>query len=409
MAATRWALRAWELDSRGPLRLPDVARDVLRHAEDSAETASLLEYWAYINFFHDDRLAGGAAADEAIRMSSRLGLQYPVGALCLRGVGRCEGGDRSGLKDLEAALEEAQRRGAELLAAQAAINLASQKCAWDGPAGATGLLRRMLERAEQRHDRSTMASLGTTLAFCLWWSGGWDEADHLIGMLMPVLEERRHELLIDIRLLAALSSLLRGRLEEAEAHALACESASQGCMRFETRGPSLLVAAVVADTAGDSPSVLRHLRACRDLEGAGRRLAEYILPLSLALRACLSAGDETLAWELAASLGDRPLDSCAKRLLRQPSPSERRPGGDRQVSGPPQGCGRPPAYHSSGDGRSCARRHCGRRAVQRPRMLQLSRRSRSSQRSEPAGGPRGGPAPGAQSVRALSSSKAKLR
>jgi hypothetical protein len=295
--------------------LPRIADDLLRRGGDSADLVPVLEYWAFICFSRDDRSRGMRAVSRAIDVSERLGLPLPVRALCLRGISRCEEGDPAGFADLEAALAQARDRGAELMAAGVVVNLADQCCAWEGPAAAIGLLRQTLARAERRHDQATAASIGAALAFDLWWSGACDEADHLLEELDPVLQERGLDLLVSVRSLASLSCLLRGRLEDAERLAASCERSSRSYTRFETRGVSLLTSGIVLGARGDGDTALAYLRACSELEGGGRQLPEYTLPLALACRTCLAAGDEGLARDLVAPLGRRALEECARVSL----------------------------------------------------------------------------------------------
>ena len=314
-ASAQRAVRSWDVDSSESLTLPQIADDLLRRGGDSADLVPVLEYSAFVCFSRDDRSSGMRAVSRAIEISERLSLPLPVRALCLRGISRCEEGDPAGFEDLEAALGEARDRGAELTAAAVVANLADQRCAYEGPAAAIGLLRQTLARAERRHDRATAASIGAALAFGLWWSGGCDEADHLLEELDPVLQERGLDLLVSVRSLASLSCLVRGRLEDAERLAASCELSSRSSTRFETRGVSLLTSGIVLGARGDGDTALAHLRACNELEGGGRQLPEYTLPLALACRTCLAAGDEGLARDLVAPLGHRALEECTRVSL----------------------------------------------------------------------------------------------
>jgi class 3 adenylate cyclase len=315
IARIRRAFHQWDLDSSEWPQLPTVAVDLLDHGEGSEDLIPLLEYWAYVCFFRDDRRAGVAAATRAIESAERLGLPRSVRGYCLRGIGRCEDGDSRGLDDIQRALEEARRQGAELMAAAVAENLADQRCAYRGPAAAIGILRQSLDRARSRHDDSTATSVQAGLAFNLWWSGKWDEADELTESLDSVLERRGLELLGAVRSLAALSRLLRGRLEEAERLAASAEQLCRRSKRFENRSASLLALAIVRGARGDLDAARALLQACDTLEGGGRMLPEYILPLSLACRTSIAAGDHELAQRLAADLGTRPLDQCARVSL----------------------------------------------------------------------------------------------
>ena len=123
------------------------------------------------------------------------------------------------------------------------------------------------------------------------------------------------EVLGFVRASSALLRLLRGRLDEAELLAEAAEAFCRPLKRFETRSVSLLALAIVRDAKGDSAGTLTPLRECVELEGGGRALPEYTLPLSWACRVAVKAGDERLALRLTDGLGPRPLDRCVRASL----------------------------------------------------------------------------------------------
>ena len=315
VARTRKAIWRWMIDSSEWPQFPEAGVDLLQSGEDSEELVALLEYWATICFYRGEQFEGEVAANRAIRMSERLDSPLPVFAQNVRGIARCEQGDLGGIEDLELALAEARRRGSELKAGSIAQNLADQLCAAKGPGASVGLLRETVKRARRRHDEHTTAEANAALALYLWWSGDWREADVYLEALLDDPGGRGSEFLAELESLAALSSLLRGSLDDAQRLSLSSELASRTGKRFWTRSRSLLVLAIVEAERGDSKSAVAHLRTCLDLEGGGRLLPEYMLLLPSAGRVCLESGARRLAERLASRLGTRPLDTCVRGSL----------------------------------------------------------------------------------------------
>ncbi|HZT16488.1 MAG TPA: adenylate/guanylate cyclase domain-containing protein [Gaiellaceae bacterium] len=280
-------------------RLIDEAIRVLEAEPPSAELVT-----AYCRLASDRNVASEhelalAAAERALELAERLGLDESARALGYRGEARAQLGDRGGIDDLRRACERAVERGETYRAAAFSNNLAGVVWAYDGPQRALEVGREGLAFCEQRGITAmAFAIAGQNVQFLA-------EA----GRTAEALEAARAAAdrigtfdRVDLEV-EPFCAELRLRIRRGELDGARVEQAVRLADRIRAKGEAQLVAIVLPSAAEAAVAAGRLEDVRRLLEEAARtrvirRDRYYAALLPAATRAACRLGDVALAERL---------------------------------------------------------------------------------------------------------------
>ncbi len=251
------------------------------------------------------------AAEQAVALAERLGLQEPARALGYRGFARAYVGDSGGLAEMERALTLLLEEGAGRDAAILTNNLAVARYPLDGPALALAAFEEGIAFCEQRGLVEAAAALAGNCPGLLAELGRSEEALERAGRVAAALEASAglHDL-TEVRAVDLAVRLGRGEQEAAPAGAdwlvetaRAIHAADISAVAFASAA-----AALVSEAPERACALLDELE-----QGPGRHETPYYArQLPTMVRTALTGGDRALAQRLVDGLTLRyPLDEHA--------------------------------------------------------------------------------------------------
>ena len=313
------AARALQVRSRVALRLGEgrqvaLAAEAVALLEQESPGPSLVA--AYTQLANAQWIVGAyaetiRAAEQAVALAERLGLQEPARALGYRGFARAYVGDSGGLAEMERALTLLLEEGAGRDAAILTNNLAVARYPLDGPALALAAFEEGIAFCEQRGLVEAAAALAGNCPGLLAELGRSEEALERAGRVAAALEASAglHDL-TEVRAVDLAVRLGRGEQEAAPAGAdwlvetaRAIHAADISAVAFASAA-----AALVSEAPERACALLDELE-----QGPGRHETPYYArQLPTMVRTALTGGDRALAQRLVDGLTLRyPLDEHA--------------------------------------------------------------------------------------------------